>query len=462
MNLDPRSLSFARICLGLLVFFHNITFLTDWQEFYGPQSISSCLAGAHPSVQAALLAYAADTAIFLVLPLGSICLIFGLFTPISCAACLAASIVLHAQTPYALSHAEDVLRAILLWFVFLPTAQYWSLDIRWRRITTTSLVTYRVAAWAYTFQVCLIYWMAAVFKVNASWLLDGNALAYAFNLEHLTTSFGHYLLRYPELLRHFSHITPFFEFLGPFLLLSPFRPALCRMFAVCAFLFFHLVAIQSTMDIGIFVWVCAILWLPFIPAYVWDYIARSRPFFSRVFAADALPLSGRRRNSWDYAASGLAVVLFMDVLAWNFASIHEAEDRFRRCDPLGPLLGFQQSWRMYYVPYSTHGWLLLPASLADGSKIDLYTGQPVTDRQPPSLDWYLGDTLEKRFLSNLYYREDANLLAAYAKSKALRWDRSHPPDQAVRTLAIVFMDQETRPDLTVTAPVSQLLYKMEF
>jgi uncharacterized membrane protein YphA (DoxX/SURF4 family) len=461
MNLDSRSLALSRICLGFLVFFHSLTFLGDWEEFYGPQGISACLAASHPGSQNLFSTDAAEFAIFFALPIGGICLALGLFTPVSCAVCLAASLVLHGQTPYILNHGDDILRALLLWFIFLRVGQRWSLDAVRRRAAVFFPLTRHLAAWAYTFQVCLLYWMAAFFKMNSAWLLDGNALAYSLNLEHYATPLDIHFLHYPGILRHLSFITPVFEFLGPFLLLSPFRPALCRMLAVCAFLFFHLVAIQSMLAIGIFVPVCAILWLPFIPGYVWDFLKGRHPFFAVAFNADTKP-PGQRRNRWDYASSVLVIVLFLDILAWNLASIHKISNRLERRDPLSPLLGLDQGWTMFSTPYSAHGWLLLPVTLADGSQIDLYTGQPVTDLKPPHLQTYLGDMLEKRFLTNLFNLQDSDLLAAYAKSMALRWNQRHAPSQAVHKLQIVFMSRRTQPDLTVTAPVPQTLYQTEF
>jgi hypothetical protein len=138
-----------------------------------------------------------------------------------------------------------------------------------------------------------------------------------------------YLRQFPHFLRILTFGTIGLEFLGPFLLLASFHRDRLRLAIVALFVGFHLVGMESLLRIGIFPWVCAAAWLPFLPASLWDGIeARifglepDRKIKSQVKAADNSKPWRRHLSCFlDYGCSVLVMAALLDVFAWNVASV---------------------------------------------------------------------------------------------------------------------------------------------
>jgi hypothetical protein len=113
-----------------------------------------------------------------------------------------------------------------------------------------------------------------------------------------------------------------------------------------------------------------------------------------------------------------------------------------------------------YAPYprKEHGWLVVPADLANGTQVDLFTGQPVSWDKPTDLGAYFGDDRWRRFLSNLFDDRDPQALQGYADYLVRNWNLRHEESEKVQDVSIVFMQQVTQPDLTVTSPEKNVLY----
>ncbi len=94
------------------------------------------------------------------------------------------------------------------------------------------------------------------------------------------------------------------------------------------------------------------------------------------------------------------------------------------------------------APRKVHGWLVIPADLANGSQVDLFTGQPVSWEKPADIGAYFGDDRWRRYLSNLFDEQDSDDLRRYADYLVNKWNLAHSPDQKAATVTIIFMRQE--------------------
>ena len=364
------------------------------------------------------------------------------------------------------------MRLLLFWSLFLPLGGVWSLDARWSAIKPRSLPwTTALATWALTLQICFVYWFAALLKSDPLWTQNGNALFYALNIEHFTTPFGLYLRQYPDLLRALTFVTPWFELAGPCLLFVPFYRGVCRLIAVGLFMGFHLIGMEALLRIGLFPWVCATAWLVFMPGSFWDWLKVRRDEPAQIKPAKRSAEAKRKEPAGqtlpllDYAGSFLVVVSFLDVLGWNIASVSGATAMqwMQRHDAYAHVLRLDQRWNMYApAPRHDHGWLVVPADLADGTQVDLFTGQPVSWEKPKDIGSYFGDDRWRRYLSNLFDEQDPQALQGYADYLVRTWNQSHGEDQKVQAVTITFMRRETQPDLTVTAPERDVLYFRAF
>jgi hypothetical protein len=351
----------------------------------------------------------------------------------------------------------------------LPLGRTWSFDSRLMKTKCPWLSrTTGLATWALTLQICFVYWFAALLKSDPLWTQNGNALFYALNIEHFTTPLGLYLRHFPDLLRTVTLATPWFELIAPCLLFIPFYRDSCRLAAVTLFVGFHLIGMEALLRIGLFPWVCATAWLVFIPGSFWDWLKARSDRLLKIKRAKKPAESRRKKDSiaqtWpflDVACSSIVVVAFLDVLAWNIASINGAAalQWMYKHDTFGKIVRLEQRWNMYApAPRKEHGWLVVPADLANGTEVDLFTGQPVSWEKPRDIGAYFGDDRWRRYLSNLFDEKDPKALQGYADYLVRNWNRNHGKDQEVQAVTIIFMRQETLPDLTVTAPEKDVLY----
>ena len=163
----------------------------------------------------------------------------------------------------------------------------------------------------------------------------------------------------------------------------------------------------------------------------------------------------------DVPCSCLVVISFLDVLAWNIASVNGKafEQWMQKHDAYAIVVRLDQRWNMYApAPRKEHGWLVVPADLANGTQVDLFTGQPVLWEKPKDIGAYFRDDHWRRYLSNLFDDQDAQALQGYADYLVRNWNQRHGEDQQVQAVTITFMRQETRPDLTITSPEKDVIY----
>jgi vitamin K-dependent gamma-carboxylase-like protein len=460
MRLDFRSLAVFRIVLGLLVLCQSVLFSCDFAAFYQTDGVFPSHVWSEPLLW---------VLIFGVLPLFAISLLIGFVTRLSTLICLVGVVLVQDANPQILQGGDVLLRLLLFWSLFLPLGQIGSFEARWMKAEGLSQPwTTRVATWAFTFQICFVYWFASLLKSDPLWTQDGNALFYALNIEHFTTPFGLYLRQFPDLLRVMTLGTPWFELAGPCLLFIPFHRDACRLVVVALFMGFHLIGMEALLRIGLFPWVCAAAWLIFIPGSFWDWLKVRRDKLLKIKPGKR-PAEPRRKkdatvHSWpvlDYACSFLVVVSFLDVLAWNIASVSGATSMqwMNKHDTFGNIVRLDQRWNMYApAPRKEHGWLVVPADLANGSQVDLFTGQAVSWEKPKDIGAYFGNDHWRRYLSNLFDDQDPQALQGYADYLVRNWNQYHREDQKIQAMTITFMRQETQPDLTITPPEKDVLY----
>ena len=464
MTFDFRSLAAFRIVLGLLVLWQSVLLSYDFAAFYEASGVFPPHTWSEPLLKGLL---------FWALPLFAVCLATGFITRLSTLLTLIGVVVVQDANPQILQGGDVLLRLLLFWSVFLPLGRIWSLDARLMKTNGLLLPwTTGLATWALTLQICFVYWFAALLKSDPLWTQNGNALFYALNIEHFTTPFGLYLRQYPDLLRVLTLGTPWLELLGPCLLFIPFHRDAWRLAAVTLFIGFHLIGLEALLRIGLFPWVCAAAWLVFVPGSFWDWLKIKCADFFKIKRAKR-PAAGRITGvaairTWpvlDYACSFLVVVSFLDVLAWNIASVNGVTSMqwMNKHDAFGNIVRLDQRWNMYApYPRKDHGWLVVPADLTNGAQVDLFTGQPISWGKPKDIGAYFGDDRWRRYLSNLFDDQDPQALQGYADYLIRNWNQRHGRDQKIQAVTITFMKQETQPDLTITAPEKDVLYFHEY
>jgi hypothetical protein len=156
------------------------------------------------------------------------------------------------RNPFLLHGADELLRVVLFWAMFLPLGACWSVD-RWQQRPPIRLsnrfVSIGVAG--LFLQIAFMYWFAVILKSGREWRIDGTALYYALSSAELISPIGTYLLRFPDLLHVLTFATLAIELVAPILLFSPYRKGPVRTAGVALIMSLH-VGILVTMNIGYF------------------------------------------------------------------------------------------------------------------------------------------------------------------------------------------------------------------
>ncbi|MBE9075929.1 HTTM domain-containing protein [Romeria aff. gracilis LEGE 07310] len=281
-GLDLRSLALLRMGLALVILadlgirFGDVTALYSdagvlprqllLEEVLQPWYWSLHLLSGQPLVQGLMFAAAAFFAL---------AMLVGYQTRLATIASWALLVSLHNRNPLLIFAADDVLRAVMFWAMFLPLGAAYSID---RAMNTSSQPLPRriftAATVALMVQQCFIYWFSALFKTTSpDWWPSGSAVYYSLSYDQYATPLGHLLLGLGPLLTVLTLVTLVVEWVGPLLLWVPIRTDFFRMLAVILFIALH-AGFGLTLNIGIFPFLSIVTWLAFIPTSVWEGWAR--------------------------------------------------------------------------------------------------------------------------------------------------------------------------------------------
>ncbi len=300
------------------------------------------------------------------------------------------------RDPLVLDGSDIVFRVVPLWLAFTDCGGRWSLDALARRERGAPALT---SGWALPvrileLQIAWIYLSTGIDKLSGQLWPQGVATYYALQLEH---TFGR-AWAYPiatnlVLAQTITWGTLAVELLFLPLAMLPSRAT--RVVAAAAAAGLHL-GILTLMNVGNFPVIMLSALVLFLPSrWLEQGVARiaavARPHMAprAVAMADGVaqvaavpaPLARARVRQRDalvpLALVALAAVSFVTAVPSQLETIRPKGD-------LASLLRFlslDQRWDMFAPdPARSDGWLRIPATLADGTQIDLITNGPVDDR----------------------------------------------------------------------------------
>ncbi len=360
----------------------------------------------------------------------------------------ALSVSLHARNPLVEQGADDLLRALLFWSMFLPLGARASVDARrsgaaaegaGRRVLSAATVGLLA-------QVALMYWCTCLHKSGVEWR-DGTAAWVALRHDHFGRPWAQAaLLPHPDLLRVLTRAVLAVEAVAPALLLSPVLARPSRLAGLAA-----LVALQlgfgATMNLAHFPWVSTIALLPFVPSPAWDALER------RLGMAPRPSMEPRRLAVVPLVPELLASAALAYVVAWSAAGLFEdVEAPLGRASAAGVALGLDPQWTMFAPsPARDSGWFVIPGDLAGGGEVDLFPAiprfdadHPVTWSKPADVFAAFPGTRWLDYLMMLPEKNDEALWEALGGWMCKRWNASHAGPRRLERFAVMFMLEEVR------------------
>ncbi|WP_028080612.1 DCC1-like thiol-disulfide oxidoreductase family protein [Solimonas soli] len=282
IGIDLRTLALFRVALGLVLLWCSLSAFRDLAAFWTDAGVLPRTAMIESDSQWRLSLYLVNGQSWFVgalLLVQSACaLMFALGWRMRWAAVL--SFVLWAsfinRNPVVLIGGDLLLCCLLFWSMFLPLAARYSVDAA--LATNPPPENDLHVSWAtlgLLLQVMSVYFFSAILKSGREWWPDFSAVYYALMLDRHALPLGHWLLKFPALMKLLSIYVYFLELLGPILIFTPWLLRPVRFALMLAFMLMH-VGFLLCLQLGHFPFVSIASLTAFAGGWLWDAAARRR------------------------------------------------------------------------------------------------------------------------------------------------------------------------------------------
>ena len=459
VRIDARALAALRIGLGGVLLLNLLLRARYLREFYTDAGVFPRAAMVelypvteHLSLHGQFGSAEAQAVLFAIAGIAALALLLGYRTTLATVLSLGLLFSLHGRNPLVLNGGDILLRHLLLWGVFLPLGERWSVDATRRTRGARDRVA-SVATAGLFLQIVAVYATNAVLKHRGSLWTDGTAVRYVFGLDQFTVLLGDALAEVPWLVSAFGRVWFWLLTVSWLLLVLRGWP---RAILASAFVGAH-VAMALTMQLGVFPLVAIVGLLVFLPAPVWrtiearlvDPVARSlgvdaptaagvepsrSPIRAPALAWNRLPaglrsITHRQRfaqlySTWrGYVVPTVAALVLVVLLVNNVGAVTTAD--------LGPLSATDLTaddprWSMFAPnPLRTGHWDVLAGNRSDGERVDVRTGERVSFDRPPDLADTYQTARWRKYLSHVGDHSEAAMLR---ESLAAHYCREYPRD----------------------------------
>ena len=201
--------------------------------------------------------------------LNAICafvLLIGYRTRVFTFICWVFLVSLQNRNPFILQGGDDLLRLALLWGIFLPWGERYSL----KKESTYSNTYFSIANIGYLLLVFSVYFFSALLKTSPEWRLEGTALYYALSLDQIRLPFGTFLYQFPNLLKILTPIVYYIELIAPLLFLLPF-PKKLKLFGIICIALLHL-GISINIYVGLFFIIGLVTLIGLLPSEIMNWL----------------------------------------------------------------------------------------------------------------------------------------------------------------------------------------------
>ncbi len=210
-----------------------------------------------------------QTILFLLHGYIAVMLILGYKTRLMSIGLWILTVSLHNVSSIINSGADDLLRMVLFWSMFLPLNRHVSYDsgkedhTHWTRYIS-------IASVAFITQQILLYWVTAYLKKWPEWYSTWSATYEILSLETFRL-WESPLYHSQELMQVITYLSIGVEVISPLLLILPFRRM--KMAGIATIILLH-IGIMTHIGVWIFPWVSIATMIALIPWTIWDAIEK--------------------------------------------------------------------------------------------------------------------------------------------------------------------------------------------
>ena len=291
-SIDLRSLALMRILLALLLLADLILRIPTMQMFYTDAGVLPRTKWLVVNNQWYLSLHAASGALWWQIALFSLAALFAIGLLIGYRTRLMSvfSWVLLAsllnRNEMVLQGGDILLVLMAFWGMFLPLGAKWSVDAalqpeyrlnpnQLRFVPNKPQLYFSVATIAVIFQVLFLYFFTALLKTGAPWRFPFEAAHYTLEIQHFATPIAIWFKEFSNLLPIATAYVIFAEFVGPVLVLLPFKWPITRIIGLLMLASLH-VAFILLLHIGLFPLIDFMSLTVLIPSIVWIFFANRK------------------------------------------------------------------------------------------------------------------------------------------------------------------------------------------
>jgi hypothetical protein len=462
LGADVRSLALFRIVLGLCLLVDLAGRAVDRTAFYTdagvlPRSLLPHFGRLGLPLHRLAGSASFEALLFALAALFAVAIIAGYRTRLFTVLSWVMLISLQERNRLLLEGGDPLLRVIIFWAMFVPLGVCWSVDRHRdpsRPKPPKQLFTIGIAA--LLFQVASMYFFTGFLKVEEPVWREGKALSFALLGYHMVTPLGTALSHHAGAVKALTYAAMVFEMFGPFLFFVPVRNGPVRTFATFGFIALQ-VGISLCMRIGTFQICSTLAAIPFLPGWFWDRMlpALGVRRFAEPDGGEARPalpdagttLPARLDRGANVAAGAIAAFLFV-LNVWTLFTHAPMPGKPER---LSYFLGVDQYWNMFCRPRMHTGWTLAPATLKDGTSVDLITGNALSYDKPalPS-DIYPDWRFRVYVARGLWAPKGKRYRPAFTSYLCRTWNAQHGEAQQAQEAGLLWMEQHPLDDGTMS------------
>jgi hypothetical protein len=435
LAIDRRALAAFRVALALVLLVDIARRLPDAGAFYTDTGVlpRAVLATLSPGYAAASLhaisgALWVQLGLFALAAVAAVAMLVGYRTRLAVVVSLLLLVSVQLRNPVVLNSGDVLLRRLLFWGAFLPLGSRWAVDSGPEGDGTDTVVGLATAG--LLAQVVVVYATNAVVKLRADVWLRGEAVRYAFQLDHFTVLLGDVVAGWTPVLRLAAWGWLALLVCSPLLVVLTGR---ARAALVGAFAAVH-VGMLATMQLGVFPLVSLAGLVALLPAWVWDRVAARLPHQWRLPQSPRTVLA-ERVPALRTVARGVAALCLAALVVVNAVGLGAV------VAPAGtPEQVTERSWDMFAPspPLSTW-WVIAPATLTTGERVNAITGDAFDASRPPEVaDMHRNERWRKFFADA---RREPRLRESLARHLCSRWNRTH--DAGMTELELWHMTERT-------------------
>jgi len=291
-SIDLRSLALMRVTLALLILTDLILRGQAISFFYTDAGVlprSTWIDVHHKwyvSLHAASGEYWWQAILFILAGLFAIALLIGYRTRLMTILSWILLASLMNRNEMVLQGGDILLVVMCFWGIFLPLGAKWSIDAalqpehqrnpnQLRHQPGDPQLYFSIATVAVIFQVLYLYFFTALLKTGAPWRFPFEAAQYTLEIQHFATPIASWLKQFPLILPVCAAYVIVVEFVGPVLVLLPFKWPITRIIGLLMLASLH-VAFILLLHIGLFPLIDFMSLTVLIPSAVWIFLANRR------------------------------------------------------------------------------------------------------------------------------------------------------------------------------------------